>query len=40
MTTVATFDLSSVPLRDVNTALHAPGLSGEYVITHPDGRTT
>jgi len=31
------FDLRTVPLREVNTALHAPGISGEFVIAHPDG---
>ena len=25
------------PLREVNAALHAPGLSGEFVIANPDG---
>ncbi|HKV19846.1 MAG TPA: protein glxC [Mycobacterium sp.] len=31
------FDLRDTPLRDVNAALHRPDLSGEFVITHPDG---
>ena len=31
------FDLATTPLREVNAALHAPGLSGEFVIAHPDG---
>ncbi len=31
------FDLATTPLREVNTALHAPGLSGDFVIAHPDG---
>jgi methylamine---glutamate N-methyltransferase subunit B len=35
--TVRTLDLQSVSLREANTALHAPGLSGEYVIEHPAG---
>jgi methylamine---glutamate N-methyltransferase subunit B len=32
-----TFDLQTTPLREVNAALHAPGLSGEFVIKHPAG---
>ena len=35
--TVTSFDLRTTPLREVNAALHAPGLSGEFVIIHPDG---
>jgi methylamine---glutamate N-methyltransferase subunit B len=31
------FDLRDVALRDVNAALHAPGLDGEFVITNPEG---
>ena len=31
------FDLRTTPLRDVNAALHAPDLSGEFVISHPAG---
>ena len=37
MDTLVAFDLRDTPLRDVNAALHAPDLSGEFVITHPDG---
>ncbi|WP_141013254.1 GltB/FmdC/FwdC-like GXGXG domain-containing protein [Nocardioides sambongensis] len=32
-----TFDLSTTPLRAVNEALHAPGLTGEFAIEHPAG---
>ena len=32
-----TFDLRSVPVREVNAALHAPCLSGEFVIENPSG---
>jgi hypothetical protein len=32
-----TFDLTAVPLRDVNAALHDPGLSGDIVIECPAG---
>ena len=32
-----TFDLSSTPLREVNAELHRPGLTGEYLVTHPAG---
>ena len=32
-----TFDLRATPLRGVNAALHAPGLSGRYVIENPQG---
>ena len=28
---------ATTPLREVNAALHAPGLSGDFVIAHPDG---
>jgi glutamate synthase domain-containing protein 3 len=31
------FDLSTTPLRDINAALHTPGLSGEFQITNPAG---
>lgn len=31
------FDLGSTSLREVNTALHAPDLDGEFVIEHPAG---
>ena len=34
---VQRFDLSSTPLREVNAALHAPNLQGEFVIDHPAG---
>ncbi|MGE2736557.1 protein glxC [Mycolicibacterium vaccae] len=32
-----TFDLRETPLREVNTALHAPDLHGDFVIEHPAG---
>ena len=32
-----TFDLTTTALRQVNTALHAPGLLGEFVIDNPAG---
>jgi methylamine---glutamate N-methyltransferase subunit B len=32
-----TLDLATIPLRDVNAALHAPDLSGEFVIENPSG---
>jgi glutamate synthase domain-containing protein 3 len=32
-----TFDLRTTPLREVNQALHAPRLSGEFVIGHAKG---
>ncbi len=32
-----TFDLRTTPLREVNAALHAPGVAGEFVIVHPAG---
>src|SRR6476619_4960667 len=31
------FDLRTVPLREVNSTLHQKDLSGEFVISHPDG---
>ncbi len=31
------FDLRSSPLRDVNAALHAPDLAGEFIIENPAG---
>lgn len=31
------FDLRTTPLREVNAALHQPGLEGEFVIEHPAG---
>lgn len=31
------FDLSSTPLREVNSALHAPDLTGEFAIENPAG---
>jgi methylamine---glutamate N-methyltransferase subunit B len=34
---LASFDLAKTPLRDVNSALHAPGLAGEFVIENPAG---
>ena len=34
---IGTFDLRTTPLREVNTALHQPGLSGEFVIENPSG---
>jgi methylamine---glutamate N-methyltransferase subunit B len=37
MDTVTTFDLHRTPLREVNAALHAPEVFGEFVIDHPDG---
>jgi glutamate synthase domain-containing protein 3 len=30
-------DLQTIPLREVNNVLHAPGLTGEFVIEHPAG---
>ena len=30
-------DLSTTTLREVNSALHAPGLAGDFVIEHPAG---
>ena len=30
--TTSTFDLSVVALRDINSALHAEGIDGQYVI--------
>jgi glutamate synthase domain-containing protein 3 len=35
--TLSSYDLRSVSLREVNATLHAPDLSGEIVITHPEG---
>jgi methylamine---glutamate N-methyltransferase subunit B len=35
--TMALYDLHTTPLREVNSALHQPHLSGEFVIAHPDG---
>jgi glutamate synthase domain-containing protein 3 len=32
-----TLDLATIPLRDVNAALHAPDLSGEFMIENPSG---
>ena len=32
-----TYDLRATTLREVNTALHAPGLSGAFLIEHPTG---
>ena len=37
MDTVTRFDLRSTPLREVNSALHAPDLLGEFVIDNPAG---
>jgi glutamate synthase domain-containing protein 3 len=34
---VATFDLSTTSLRETNRALHAEGLSGDFVIDNPFG---
>ena len=31
------FDLRDTPLRDVNAALHAPDLTGDFVVRHPAG---
>ncbi len=31
------YDLQTIPLREVNTALHAPDLAGEFVIGRPAG---
>lgn len=31
------FDLRTTPLRDVNAALHAGDIAGDFVIEHPDG---
>ncbi len=31
------FDLRTTPLREVNAALHQPGVDGDFVIAHPDG---
>ncbi|GLY16527.1 protein glxC [Kineosporia sp. NBRC 101677] len=32
-----TFDLARTPLREVNAALHAPGLSGDFLVENPAG---
>lgn len=37
MSDVTTFDLAETPLRDVNAALHAPGIEGEFLISRPLG---
>ncbi|MCW2689222.1 MAG: glutamate synthase family protein [Mycobacterium sp.] len=37
LTLSTTFDLSTTPLREVNQALHAPGLAGEFVIERHAG---
>ena len=37
ITQVTEFDLRTTPLREVNAALHAPDVSGEYVIDNPAG---
>jgi methylamine---glutamate N-methyltransferase subunit B len=37
VTETTTFDLQTTPLRQVNAALHAPSLAGEYVIENPQG---
>lgn len=34
---VVGYDLATTPLREVNAALHAPGLSGDFVIANPAG---
>jgi glutamate synthase domain-containing protein 3 len=34
---VMRYDLGRTPLRDVNAALHAPSLTGEFVIENPAG---
>jgi glutamate synthase domain-containing protein 3 len=31
------YDLASTPLREVNAALHAPSLTGEFVVENPAG---
>src|ERR1700742_3598481 len=35
--TVCSYDLRTTPLREVNSTLHQKDLSGEFVISHPDG---
>jgi hypothetical protein len=35
--TKSSYDLRTTPLREVNAILHAPDLSGEFVIAHPEG---
>lgn len=37
MDTLVAYDLATTPLREVNTALHAPVLSGDFVIANPAG---
>ncbi|MDT5323037.1 MAG: methylamine---glutamate N-methyltransferase subunit, partial [Mycobacterium sp.] len=37
MDTLVRYDLGHTPLREVNAALHAPGLTGEFVIDNPAG---
>ncbi len=37
MATLTRFDLVKTPLREINSALHAPDLTGEYVISNPAG---
>jgi len=37
MTSPVSFDLSTVPLRHVNSVLHQPDLPGEFVIDNPQG---
>jgi glutamate synthase domain-containing protein 3 len=37
VSTTQIFDLATTALRDVNQALHAPGLTGDFVIEHPAG---
>lgn len=34
---VTRFDLRTTGLREINTALHAPGLTGDFRIEHPAG---
>lgn len=31
------YDLRTTPLREVNTALHQPGITGHFIVEHPDG---
>lgn len=35
--TMTRFDLTDRSLRDINAALHVPGVAGEFVIDHPAG---
>lgn len=37
MDEITSWDLRTTPLREVNAALHAPNLSGQFVIDHPAG---